>query len=146
MRDRFVRIPLHPWTDETPGDDFDMHMYMLHICCEHVRRALELSLPGWMSLVAVLIPSFEVAAYHPHGEPFLMVALGVLLILAEIGLQARRASLLKPCTRHSHAPMVKAQPPACSLCTRTVRAGRDAGGARGEFPLARPQQAAYSSS
>mmetsp|Transcript_75885 Transcript_75885/g.227777 ORF Transcript_75885/g.227777 Transcript_75885/m.227777 type:complete len:278 (+) Transcript_75885:598-1431(+) len=95
MRDRFVRIPLHPWTDETPGDDFDMHMYMLHICCEHVRRALELSLPGWLSLVAMLIPSFELAAYHPHGEPFLTVALGVLLVLTEIALQYGLAFMLK---------------------------------------------------
>ena len=88
MRDRFVRVPLHPEkADRVPGDEFEMHSYMVRVCCEQVRSALVLSLPGWLSLLVVLVPFFELAAQFPLGEPTLMAAVGVLLMLTELGLQ-----------------------------------------------------------
>ena len=38
LRDRFVRIPLNGAdADSVPGDEFELHAYLLRTCCEQVR-------------------------------------------------------------------------------------------------------------
>ena len=83
LRDRFVRIPLSPHIDDAPGDDFALHSYLFRVVCGQVREDVELQLSGWIGLILVVVPGFELVACYPAATDALLVVVGVLLVLVE---------------------------------------------------------------
>lgn len=101
LRDRFVRLPFGSGKDEKPGDEFELHSYLLTTTCEQVRDAIELSLTDWVRFSAVVIPILEVMQLFPSASLLLLLFSGVGLLVAERLLHVLLRGMLDELTQYS---------------------------------------------
>ena len=100
MRDRFTRIPQHV-DGNGPGDEFELHAYLLRTVCEHVRDAIELTPKQYLAVLAMILPLIEWIAFDLGNVQAVLVGVGLVLVLLEWAVQLLLQHMMSQLTQHS---------------------------------------------
>ena len=100
MRDRFTRTPQHV-DGVCPGDEFELHSYLLRTVCEHVRDAIELTPKQYLAVLAMILPLIEWIAFDLGDVQAVLVAVGLVMVVLEWAVQLLLQHMLSQLTQDS---------------------------------------------